>query len=317
MSTEQPILARAIWFDDECDNDFIDNAAARGILVVPFDSNTDGLAHLRAHYKDFDVVILDAWGRIQSGSAKAEDPTALGHAKDELQELAIRFGYSIPQCIYSGHLEALDQVTGKARKFSKKSDNDLDAMFDWVLEQAEKRGVTTVQAMHADVFAVFEEDLLPEDKKWELIKLLKEIDTKDAAVMKANNALARTFIEPIMEGLHKQLGEQFMPSELIKGGRVNADGAYRFLTGQKLDITDHEGNVVKTFNGEKSRSRRDKSNIIPEHLGWMLPNIIKTPTFTGSHDYRDRHTHYAHRATVNVLCELLIWYHDLIMSKRK
>jgi hypothetical protein len=306
MSTEQQVLARAIWFDDEWDKDFIDNAAARSILVVPFDSNTDGLAHLRAHYKDFDVVILDAWGRIQAGSAKAEDPAALGHAKDELQELVAKFGYVIPQCIYSGHLEALDQVTGKAPKFSKKSDKDLDAMFDWIIQQAESRGDTTIQALHADVFAVFDKNLLPDDKKYELIKLLKEVDTKDAAVLKANNALARTFVDAVLEGLNTH-SNKVMPEEFRTGTKWNLTYAKLYLTGKPVELRDRSPRITLSPSGK----------IVPDHLGWMLETIFNAPSSTGSHDYREKHTHYAHRATVNALCELLIWYHDLIMAKHK
>lgn len=305
MSTQQEVLARAIWFDDEWDNDFIDNAAARGILVEPFDSNTDGLAHLRAHYKDFDVVILDAWGRIQAGSAKAEDPAALGHAKDELQELVAKFGYVIPQCIYSGHLEALDQVTGKAPKFSKKSNSDLDALFDWVINKAQERGVTTIQALHGDVFTVFEENLLPDEKKWELIKLLQEMDTKDAAILKANNALARTFVDAVLEGLNT-MSDSVMPGAFRTGTKWNLTYAKLYLTGQAVELRDRRPMITLS----------PKGKIIPDHLGWMLGTIFNAPSSTGSHDYRDKHTHYAHRATVNALCELLIWYHDLIMSKR-
>lgn len=306
MSTQQDVLARAIWFDDEWDKDFIDNAAARGILVVPFDSNTDGLAHLRAHYKDFDVVILDAWGRIQAGSTKAEDPEALGHARDELRELVAKFGYVIPECIYSGHLEALDQVTGKFKKFSKKSDKDLDTMFDWIIEQAKQRGDTTTRALHADVFAVFDENLLPEDKKGELIKLLKEIDTKDAAILKANNALARTFVDAVLEGLNTE-SESVMPESFRIGTKWNLTYAKLYLTGQAVELRDRKPTITIS----------PKGKIIPDHLGWMLGTIFNAPSSTGSHDYRSKHTHYAHRAIVNALCELLIWYHDFIMSKRK
>lgn len=306
MSSQQEVLARAIWFDDEWDKDFIDNAASRGILVVPFDSNTAGLAHLIKNYRLYDVVILDAWGRIKTGSAKAEDPAALGHAKDELQELAAKFGYSIPQCIYSGHLEALDQVTGKAPKFSKKDDQDLDALFDWIIQQAENRGVTTIQAQHADVFAVFDENLLPDDKKWELIKLLKEIDTKDAAVMKANNALARTFVDDVLDGLNTY-SNKVMPEEFRTGTQWNLTYAKLFLIGKAVELRDRTPRITLSPTGK----------IVPEHLGWMLETIFNAPSSTGSHGYREKHTQYAHRASVNVLCELLIWYHDLIMDKHK
>lgn len=304
---DQPILARAVWFDDEWDKDFIDNAAEKGIIVIPHDSNTEGLAYLKANYKDVDAVILDAWGRIMAGSGKAEDPEALGHAKDELQDLAIKHGYAIPQCIYTGYMDRLDQVTGRTRKFSKKANDDLDALFAWVLDQAETRGVTTTQTRHAEVFRVFEENLLPEDKKWDLVKLLKDMDTMDASSIKANNGLARTFIEPIVEGLNT-LGSQYMPNELLAGGRVNADGAMRYLTGQPLEVKEKGVTILTLPKGDR---------IVPEHLSWMLSTIFKTPTFTGSHDYREKHTPYAHRAVVNALCELLIWYHDFIMSKRK
>jgi hypothetical protein len=307
MNTEQQVLARAIWFDDEWDKDFIDNAATHGILVEPFDNNTDGLARLRSNYKEFDVVILDAWGRIRSGSAKAEDPAALDHAKDELEELAAKFGYPMPRCIYSGYLDQLEHVAGKAPKFSKKESADLDTLFNWVLEQAKGRNVTTIQALHADVFAVFDENLLPDDKKWELIKLLQEVDSTDGPTIKANNGLCRTFIEPVLEGLSK-LGDSYLPEEFVAGGRVNHDGSIRYLTGQEVDLKDR-GVLIKSF----PRHAR----VIPEHLGWMLYTIIKTPTFTGSHDYREKHTHYAHRALVNALCELLIWYHDIVLSKLK
>lgn len=307
MSTEQQVLARAIWFDDEWDRDFIDNAATHGILVEPFDNNTDGLARLRANYKAYDAVILDAWGRIRSGSTQAEDPAALGHAKDELQELAVKFGHTIPQCIYSGNLDKLEQVTGKAPKFNKRKQEELDALFTWVIDQGERRGVTTIQSRHADVFAVFDDNLLPEEKRWELVRVLQHIDTHDPVEVRANNGLCRQLVEPVMRGLNT-LGEKYMPNELLLGDRLNADGAIRYLTGQPVEVK--KGNeVIKTF------PKRDR--IIPEHLGWMLYTIIKTPTFTGAHDYREKHTHYAHRATVNALCELLIWYHDLIMSKHK
>lgn len=307
MSTEQQVLARAIWFDDECSNDFIDIAAAVGIVIDPFDSNTAGLAHLKRKYKHYDVVILDAWGRIKEGSDKAEDPEALGHAKDELHELAVKHGYTIPQCIYSGFMDKLEQVTGKAPKFNKRKQKDLDALFSWVIDQGERRGVTTIQSKHADVFAVFDENLLPEEKRWELVRVLQHIDTQDPVEVRANNGLCRQLVEPIMRGLNT-LGEKYMPNELLIGDRLNADGAIRYLTGQPLDIK-KDDQVIKSF------PKRDR--IIPRHLGWMLYTIIKTPTFTGAHDYREKHTHYAHRATVNALCELIIWYHDLVMSKRK
>ena len=307
MSTGLHAKARAIWFDDQWDRDFIDNAAELGIIIEPFDSNTDGLAHLSRNYKLYDAVILDAWGRIRSGSEKAEDPAALGHAKDELHELAVKHGYSIPQCIYSAHLDQLGQVTGKAPKFPKMKDADLDALFAWVIDQAERRGVTTIQAQHADVFAVFDENLLPEDKKWELIKLLQDVDSKDAAVLKANNALARTFMEPVIEGLNT-LGLRYMPDEVVAGGRVNAENAMRYLSGRPVEIKER-GVVIRTLT--------PPGMIMPEHLSWILSMLFKTPTFTGSHDYREKHTHYAHRAVVNALCELLIWYHDFIMSNRK
>lgn len=306
MSTEQQVLARAIWFDDECSNDFVDNAAAVGIVIDPFDSNTAGLAHLRNNYKHYDAVILDAWGRIKAGSDKAEDPEALGHAKDELHELAVKHGYTIPQCIYSGFMDKLEQVTGKAPKFNKRKQEDLDALFSWVIDQGERRGVTTIQSKHADVFAVFDENLLPEDKKWELVKLLQEIDTKDDAVLKANNALARTFVDALLEGLNT-FSAEVMPSDFRTGTEWNLTYATMFLTGRAVELRDRK--PVRTLS--------PKGVILPKHLGWMLGTIFNTPSSTGSHDYREKHTHYAHRATVNALCELLIWYHDLIMSKHK
>ena len=304
MSTKQEVLARAIWFDDDWDKGFIDNAAERGVLVVPFDSNTDGLAHLRAHYKEFDAVILDAWGRIQAGSTKAEDPAALGHAKDELQDLAARFGYSIPQCIYTGYLDRLEQVTGRTRKFSKHNNSELDLLYDWVIQQAETRGVTTIQAQHSDVFAVFEENLMPEYKKWDLVKLLQEIDTKDGSVLRANNALARTFVEAVLDGLNTK-SDSIMPDAFRTGSEWNLTYAKLYLTGQPVELRDRTPRITLS----------PKGVVIPKHLGWMLGTIFNTPSSTGSHYYREKHTHYAHRAVVNALCELLIWYHDLLMSK--
>lgn len=313
MSAIQYAKARVIWFDDESKmdgrliaSDFVDNAAEQGIIVDPFDSNTEGLAHLDKHYKHYDAIVLDAYGRIASGSEKAEDPEALGHANDALADLAIKHRFRIPFCIYSGKLDRLDQVTGRAPKFEK-TNAGLDALLTWILKQADDRGVSKILEMHAEAFRVFDEGLLPDEKRWELVRVLQQLDSSDPVEIRANNALCRQLVEPVMKGLNI-LGENYLPSELLVGDRLNADGAIRYLTGQILDIK-AGAKVIKTF---PARNR-----IIPDHLGWMLYTIIKTPTFTGSHDYREKHTHYAHRATVNALCELLIWYHDLIMSKHK
>lgn len=309
MSEAVTITPIVLWIDDEsaADKDFLDNAGDANIIVHPFEDNESGILKLEKSYRDYDAVVLDAWGRT-AANKKGADPKSLDDIRERLNELAIKYGYKIPQCIYTGHMGDLEYLGETIPKFNKDVDPDLDRLFAWVREQAENRVSHRVMSQHADVFHVFRQNLLPEEKKWELVTLLHEQYSKDPVVIRRNNGLARTFIEPIMEGLNT-LGPQFMPDEIISGGRLNADSAMRYLIGQNVDMKDQKGVVIKSF--------PQRARIVPEHLGWMLSTVIKTPTFTGSHDYRDRHTQYAHRAVVNALCELLIWYHDLIMSKHK
>jgi hypothetical protein len=305
---DNTIIPVVLWIDDEIGEsaDFIDNAAQDGIVVHPIETNEEGLAKLYTLYRDYDALILDAWGRSAPGK-KGADSQSLDQLRQQLNDLAIRFGYSIPQCVYTGHMGEVQYLSASTPKFNKEVTGDLDRLFSWVHAQANAREANRIIAAHWDVFGAFRENLLPSDKKWELVKLLEEMDSRDAPTIRANNGLCRQLVEPVMRGLNT-LGEKYMPGELLLGDRLNADGAIRFLTGQPLEIK-KDNVVIKTF------PKRDK--IIPEHLGWMLSTIIKTPTFTGAHDYREKHTHYAHRSIVNALCELLIWYHDLIMSKRK
>ncbi|MBK9537489.1 MAG: hypothetical protein IPO12_01840 [Flavobacteriales bacterium] len=306
------VKAKALWIDDEYTRDgkviaqdFIDNAAEAGIIIVPFDNTVDGLAELEKRYLDFDAIILDAWGRLAKGK-KGDDPTALGNSNDMLHDLAMRKHRSIPACIYSGHMGDLESTGGKAPKFDKHKGTDLDKLLAWVIEQAERRDENVVIAKHSEVFKVFDENLLPGDKKWELVKLLLEADGIDAATIKANNALARTFIDAILDGLNTE-SASVMPAEFQTGTKWNMTYAKMFLTGKEVELRDRMPRRTLTPPGQT----------LPEHLGWMLGTIVNTPSSTGSHDYREKHTQYAHRAVVNALCELLIWYHDFIMSKRK
>lgn len=303
---DNKIIPVVLWVDDELADsvDFIDNAAAAGIVVHPYENSEDGLAKLHASYREFDALVLDAWGRSAPGK-KGADPQSLDQLRNQLNDLAIRFGYSIPHCVYTGHMGDIQYLSAGTPKFNKEISGDLDRLFTWIHEKAEQRIEHRIMSQHSDVFAVFKENLLPEDKKWELVRLLKDIDTRDAPTIKAHNALARTFIEPIMEGL-QTLGSDYMPEEILSAGRLNADSAIRYLTGRSVEIKGL-GTVVRTLS--------PPGVIIPDHLGWMLSMLFKTPTFTGSHGYRKKHTEYAHRSVVNALCELLIWYHDLIMSK--
>jgi len=312
MTDTATIIAKAMWIDDEYIKDgeviaadFIDNAAAAGIVVRPFDDSATGLAELDANYLEYDAVILDAWGRMAAGQ-RGEEPTALDDTKHLLNKLALKKGRELPMCVYTGHMKDLHTLGTMIPKFDKRKVDDLDKLFNWIKEQANNRDENHVIAQHADVFRVFQENLLPYDKKWELVKLLQEINSKDAPVYKANNALARTFVDAVLEGLNTA-GNDVMPEDFRTGTKWNVTYATRYLIGQSVELRDRS--PVRTVS--------PKGKIIPDHLGWMLGTIFNAPSSTGSHDYREKHTHYAHRATVNALCEMLIWYHDFIMTKHE
>lgn len=300
---------RVLWIDDEyrTSEATFEDANERGIELIAFSNAEEALAEINQNHQLYDAVILDGLF-FESADQHAGDESQQGFGKvaQELRFLK-KQGVMIPWFIYSGQpsfvkerndfVELLkDDFFAKGKVFDKNKDEDFWELCEEIKKASTRADEFQIRNKHAEPFSAFGENFLPISKEKLLLKLF--VVSEKNKVDKEHYQLIRDLYEDVMIDLNKG---RILPDELInQHGKPNLQGCVYFFT--------------KGFDPRDGRFLMFNDHI-PQHISKGGLQFLKDISSILSHSTDEKHTIYAFRSALNLLCETLIWYKDLIREK--
>lgn len=146
-----------IWIDDECEQDqyFVPNAVEKGIKIVGYKSAEEGIEALKATFKKWDGIILDANCLVHT-TDRSPSMKALRYSIKKIEELFQSKRNEIPVFILSGYDKfkkndgARDLVDGY-EIFDKQT--EFDGIYNRIIEKVENsnRIETFVRRNYAEI----------------------------------------------------------------------------------------------------------------------------------------------------------------------
>jgi len=301
---------KVVLLDDEEDEfirDFRQSARTNRVMIEEqFKNAKDGIKYIKENYSDIDAIIIDGFFLAHKDSSKKKNKQALKQTIDTLKELLLRDGISIPYCILTGYLGDLqeDSLLLDAQVFKKGADDTK--LFDYLIKKVAENEDYQIKANFSEIFELFDRNLLPNDKKQDLVEVLKKIDSKakynqdDAftPLRKMYEAFVKCFYE---EAFSYNKYQDYVHQELFNGNQVNIKGSWFYFSGKPVK-----------WSGKTKISAREKS-VWPEHIKNITSGFVDLIQ-TESHDYEEDVTHYAYKSAVYALLELLIWYKNFCIT---
>lgn len=247
---------KVLWFDDEHEkfSSIKDEALLEGVQLVGYSNSEEGIPELKAHYKDYDAIILDGKFFISKEQKGTDiDDTAFGEVANVLTELQAK-GVLIPSFIYSGQTGFVKEKNkfvqifksnffDNGRVFDKNIDSDFEKLLLEIKKSANENPIRKIKINHLDVFSVFEFGLLPEETEKELIEVFLELQKTIDVDFKAVLTKIRSIQEKIFIKLENigVLPKNLKTSERIKhlSGNIqrNSFGEYK-ATGTVYQTSD-------------------------------------------------------------------------------
>lgn len=191
-----------IWIDDECEQDqyFVPNAVEKGIKIVGYKSAEEGIEALKATFKKWDGIILDANCLVHT-TDRSPSMKALRYSIKKIEELFQSKRNEIPVFILSGYDKfkkndgARDLVDGY-EIFDKQS--EFDGIYNRIIEKVENsnRIETFVRRNYAEILNV------NQDWETELTNILVVYEKDDY-----NNFSILTEIRGVLEKMRLPLSK--------------------------------------------------------------------------------------------------------------
>jgi hypothetical protein len=231
-----------LWIDDQYQKliEFRLQAKKQGVLLVPFASFEEGFNHLERHLSEFDAILLDGMFFEKKDQVQGtEDETALGLAIGKLNQLKSKKVF--PWFVLSGK-ESFTKSNNlllkadKKRCYDKTVPGDLQELLEAIRQEADKLVDTQVKHNYQQVFDVCKNKYIGDSAAEDLMVILKSIGNVEAEFKDVPyfNRL-RTILESVFRAANK-FG--LLHDACIPGGIVNLKNSHRFLSQNKVKISD-------------------------------------------------------------------------------
>lgn len=297
-----------LLLDDEIDflQDFEQSAKSHRVIIENHFTNAkEGIQYIKENHNKIDAVILDGFFLSDEEASKIKSKKALSQTISTLKKLFHTEGIHIPHCILTGYLEDLkdDSISLDTKIFHKGEDDEK--LFEYLKNQVKKSEDYKIKNTYSDVFKVFDNGYMPQDKEPDLIQILKKMESKakynkDGAfnpLRKMYEAFVKCFHD---EAFETDKDQDFVHRKIFSGPNhehVNIKGSWFYFSGMEVKRNG------KTFIKERSEP------VFPEHIKNLTSGFVDLIQ-TESHDYPEEVTHYAYKSAVFALLELLVWYNN-------
>ncbi|NBC04881.1 MAG: hypothetical protein GVY20_14400 [Bacteroidetes bacterium] len=301
-----------ILLDDEADKILPDlklSAKSERVLIKEtFTNAKEGIEYIKSNHKKIDAIILDGLFLAEPGSSQKKDLNALKQTVEALKKLLYKEDIRIPFCVLTGYLEDIsdDSLLSDIKVFRKGRGNK--EMFEYLKSEVAKSPEFQIKSKFEEVFVLFDDRLLPEDKENDLVHILKKLDSK--AKYNKDDAFnpVRKMYEVFIGSLHEQAysknkKQDIVPIELFDryDESLNITGSSFYLSGHPVKKGD---TVIIESRGEA---------VWPEHVAALAKMLVEI-THQNSHDYPEDIHHYTYKSVVYALLELLLWYKNFIKN---
>lgn len=305
---------KILLLDDEADEfieDFEISARSHQVIVkAHFTNSKEGIDYIRKNSEKIDAIILDGFFKLKKNSSDKKDIKALKNTVEELKRILYLERLRIPFCVLTGYLEDIskDSLLSDIQVFEK--GRDVTKLFNHLKEIVNKNESYQIKSSFHEIFEVFDNGLLPNDKETDLIKILQKLKSK--AKYNSDDAFnpIRKIYEVLVTELYNQtleanINQNVVPDALFgPGDELNITGSYYYLSG--FDVK----------RGDEIFIRRRDEQIWPDHIS-NLANLVVQITHQNSHDYPEDVHHYTYKSVVYALLELILWYKEFITNYKK
>lgn len=272
------------------------------IELVHFTNWEEAKSSLENSYDDYEAIIVDGKGQL-SKDEKVEDDAHLNVVIGWLKEQKGKGKY-IPIFINTGFHEEIskywktdDAVLG----VFKKGENQTLQLFEEVVHIITNAKHLKYEIKYKAAFNVFDNVILPKDKKSILINCIVKIE---------NGGLERkdfNSIRELLELVYKKLNTvSMLPDEFFTGNKVSMEWCYRYLCGLPVDGPERKEPIWK-------KHLVDKSLIAPKHIQYCL-QFVKDSSSAFSHDYPHPFTASSFAAVTFSMMEILNWFHNCMIT---
>ncbi len=307
---------KVLLLDDDAENIKTElelNAKSNRVILFKALSNAEeGIDYIRKHHSRIDAIILDGYFWEKSTSSSRKDITALRKTIRELQRLLDAENISIPFCVLTGYAEELstDSLFSEVKIFRKgRVSSD---MYDYLKEEVAKNEDYQIKNEYQEIFELFDNHLLPEDKEEDLVEIVRKLKSKakynddDAfnPIRKMYEVLIRMLHEIALE---KNKYQDVVPLSLFNDNeKLSITWSWYYLSGK--DVKENAGKE-----NERIKIQARNEPVWPLHIANLTKMMVDT-TQEGSHDYPEDVHHYAYKSTVFALLELMLWYKQFIQT---
>ncbi len=259
------------------------------IELIVKDNWEDAENHVADHFNEYDAIILDAKGKVDS-DCEGDDLFHLKLALKYLDKIS-GAGEYIPRYINTAYFEGLNKEYRDEKIYAKNSQEDQ--LFKDLLAEIDKNEVKKLKNRYPDVFACFGGDYL--DRKYErslinIVSILEDGNLRDSENLLFNPC--RILLEAVFKEV-TSINERILPYaisnfEKQKPGLVNCS---KYLNGQKVYIDGQQYSRAK---------------FLSEHISQQIQTIIGI-CHPASHDIQDNYTKYTFKSVLWAIFDVLIW----------
>lgn len=294
-------MIKVLWLEDETGkiDAFFDRAYLNGIEVTHKDTANNFIAELNTNLDDYDAVILDVMGVVNS---LEEKPTSKAFSVAHKEVLSLKHKKNIPFFVLSAQLtkdenQGLKEYIGDAHIYIKS--NDEEKLIEDIKRAVVEQPDFVLRNKYADVLSVFKENQLFTKHYDRIFNLMKWAESSQD-IDRSEDQL--TGIRKIIEAIFHALAKQgLVPSEITNTqGWLN--GSSNFISNRHPDYKQVENYIHPTAALSMSR------------LLWIGQD--------GAHaegdlklrvdEYiQENESGYLFKSCIYLLFDLIIWYKNL------
>ena len=301
----QPI--HVLLIDDE--KDYCDtlktNARHSGILIADFQNLEDGFKELEKELK-YKAIIFDAKCLIDE-KEEVDNFGFLPIALDRLKEFEQKHDVHLPFVVNTGYAGEKEismitrQVeTKKGKVFDKGEPKDI--LFQYLLNEINKAGITKLEKEYQDVFQVFEKGYLPNNMRDDLINILQNCKNSTPAKIKDNLATIRRILDEILTKINS------LKPSVLPNSKRNFMDKIKWLSGQKRVGSSTPANYV----GGETKYQTSSNEYLATAI-WKISSDFGSHSLpTNAALYKAFPSSYAVQALTYSILEIIIWYIELM-----
>jgi hypothetical protein len=277
-----------------------------GMKINHFERGKTGLSELEAYPSKYRALILDARCIWDEKGTTPKD-TFLSIMIPELERLEQHLNTFFPAVVNTAHIEEFVEVREVIRErggeiFLKASGNvdEESKIFRFIKDRIENSDGWK----YRDVYSLFEKGYLPEVLRNDLADIVRNLN--DSTNTKRNFNPLRKLLEAVYEGINASDPSR-IPGQVFngRGGGVNLEWTWRYLSGLPVDVRDNRGNST----------RYQAAAVFPPHISKCVKACEDLSSLI-SHLYPNNVGIYSYRTAANALLETLVWFGDFIEADR-